>query len=103
MDMQYMPRNTYKVIFKGFETHFCTQFQHHLRSQGRTNLWPTLSIFGFLFGPKLLINAKTLMSGYYNKCWNIGPKGLQIGFPNSMVSFFQPWGQYNAIKFSLDS
>ncbi len=25
---------------------------------------PTLSIFGLLFGPKLLVNAKTLMSGY---------------------------------------
>jgi hypothetical protein len=20
-----------------------------------------------------------------NKCWNIGPQGLQIGFPNSMM------------------
>jgi hypothetical protein len=28
------------------------------------NLGPTLSIFGLLFGPKLLINARTLMSGY---------------------------------------
>jgi hypothetical protein len=27
-------------------------------------------------------------------------QGLEIGFPNSMVSFFQPWGQYKAIKFS---
>jgi hypothetical protein len=24
------------------------------------------------------------------------PQGLQIGFPNSMVSFFQPWGQNKA-------
>jgi hypothetical protein len=29
------------------------------------------------------------------------PKGLQIGLPNLMVSFFQPWGQYKAIKFSI--
>jgi len=26
------------------------------------------------------------------------PQGLQIGLPNSMVSFFQPWGQYKAHK-----
>jgi hypothetical protein len=26
-------------------------------------------------------------------------QGLQIGFSNSMVSFFQPWDQYKAIKF----
>jgi hypothetical protein len=26
---------------------------------------------------------------------------LQIGLPNLMVSFFQPWGQYNAIKFNI--
>jgi hypothetical protein len=26
------------------------------------------------------------------------PQGCQIGFPNSMVFFFQPWGQYKAIK-----
>jgi hypothetical protein len=23
------------------------------------------------------------------------PQGLQIGLPNLMVSYFQPWGQYN--------
>jgi len=28
------------------------------------NLGPTLSIFGLLFGPKLLINARTLTSRY---------------------------------------
>jgi len=26
------------------------------------------------------------------------PQGLQIGLPNLMVSFFQPWGQFKAIK-----
>jgi len=26
------------------------------------------------------------------------PQGFQIGLPNSMLSFFQPWGQYKAIK-----
>jgi hypothetical protein len=26
------------------------------------------------------------------------PQGLQIGFPNSMVSLFPPLGQYKAIK-----
>jgi len=26
---------------------------------------------------------------------------LQIDLPNLMVSFFQPWGQYKAIKFSI--
>ncbi len=30
------------------------------RSQGPNNLGPTLNIFGLLFGPKLLINARTL-------------------------------------------
>jgi len=29
------------------------------------------------------------------------PQGLQIGLPNLMVSIFQPWGQYKAIKFSI--
>jgi hypothetical protein len=28
-------------------------------------------------------------------------QGLQIGFPNSMISFFQAWGQYKAIKFGF--
>jgi hypothetical protein len=28
---------------------------------------------------------------------------LQIDLPNLMVSFFQPWGQYKAIKFSITS
>jgi hypothetical protein len=29
-------------------------------------------------------------------------QGLQIGFPNWMVSsFLKPWGQYKAIKFSI--
>jgi hypothetical protein len=37
----------------------------------------------------ILINAGTLASG------------LQIGLPNLMVSFFQPWGQYKAIMFSI--
>jgi hypothetical protein len=46
-----------------------------------------LSIFGLQIGPKLLINARTLMSGYYYMLehW---PQGLQIGLPNLMVSFF---------------
>jgi hypothetical protein len=35
----------------------------------------------------ILINARTL-----------APKGLQIGFPNSMVSFFQPWGPIQGHK-----
>jgi hypothetical protein len=26
------------------------------------------------------------------------PQGLQIGFPNSRISFFQPWGQYKVIS-----
>jgi hypothetical protein len=29
---------------------------------------------------------------HINKCCNIGPQGLQIGLPNLMVSFLQPWG-----------
>ncbi len=28
-------------------------------------------------------------------------QGLQIGLPNLMISFFQPWGQYKTIKFSI--
>jgi hypothetical protein len=31
---------------------------------GQKNLGPTLSIFGLQIGPKLLINARTLTSGY---------------------------------------
>jgi hypothetical protein len=33
------------------------------------------------------------------------PQGLQIGFPNLMVSFFSlgSWGQYNAIKLAVIS
>jgi len=30
------------------------------------------------------------------------PQGLQIGLPNLMVSFFQPWGQYKAVKTNGD-
>jgi hypothetical protein len=29
------------------------------------------------------------------------PQGLQIGLPNLMVSFFQPWSQYKTIKFRI--
>jgi hypothetical protein len=36
----------------------------YTRSQGQKNLGPTLSIFGLLFGPKLLISVRTLTSGY---------------------------------------
>jgi hypothetical protein len=32
--------------------------------RAQKNLGPTLGILGLLFGPKLLINATTLMSGY---------------------------------------
>jgi len=51
-------------------------------------LGPTLSIFGLSFGLKLLVNARTLTSGYINKMLEHWPQGLQIGFPNSLVSFF---------------
>jgi hypothetical protein len=30
------------------------------------------------------------------------PKELQIGLPNLMVSFFQPWGQNKAVKTNGD-
>ncbi len=33
-------------------------------SQGQRHLGQTLSIFGLQIGPNLLINARTLMSGY---------------------------------------
>jgi hypothetical protein len=33
-------------------------------------LGPSLSIFGLQIGPQVI-----------NKCWNIGPQGLQIGLP----------------------
>jgi hypothetical protein len=36
----------------------------YIKSQGKKNLGPTLSIFGLQIGPKLLINARTLMSRY---------------------------------------
>ncbi len=53
---------------------------------GWKTLGPTLSIFGLLFGPKLLINAGTLISGYslMQEHW---AQGLQICFWNFMVSF----------------
>jgi hypothetical protein len=35
---------------------------------------------------RIIINAGTL---------------AQIGLPNLIVSFFQPWGQYKGIKFSI--
>ncbi len=46
-------------------------------SQGQKNQAPTLSIFELQIGPKLLINARTLMS-QYKKCWNIGPRGCKL-------------------------
>jgi hypothetical protein len=57
---------------------------------------------GLSFGPKLVTNARILLTFriLINKCWNIGPKGLQIGFPNWMVSFllfFSLGGKYKAI------
>jgi hypothetical protein len=36
----------------------------YTRSQDQKDLGPTLSIFGLQIGPKLLINARTLMSDY---------------------------------------
>ncbi len=36
----------------------------YTRSHGLKNLGPTLSIFGLQIGPKLLINARTLLSDY---------------------------------------
>jgi hypothetical protein len=36
----------------------------YTRSQGQKDLGPTLSIFGLQIDPKLLINARTLMSDY---------------------------------------
>jgi hypothetical protein len=36
----------------------------YTRSQAIKNMGPTLSIFGLEIGPKLLINAKALISGY---------------------------------------
>jgi hypothetical protein len=36
----------------------------YTRSQGQKNLGPTLSIFGLQIGPKLLMNARTLLSDY---------------------------------------
>jgi hypothetical protein len=45
--------------------------------------WDQLRAFlACCLAPKLLINAKNIDI----------IKGLQIGFPNSVVSFFQPWG-----------
>jgi len=43
---------------------------------------PTLSSFGLLFGPELLINA----------CENIGLKGCQLASQIHWYPFFQPWG-----------
>jgi hypothetical protein len=61
----------------------------YTRSQGPKKLELTLSIFGLLIGPKLLVNGS-----------NIGPKDCKIGSPNSMVSFFliQPWGPIQGHK-----
>jgi hypothetical protein len=38
----------------------------YTRSQGWKNLGPSLSIFGFFSGPKLLINATTLATRFAN-------------------------------------
>ncbi len=66
--------------------------------QGRKNLGPTLSIFGLLFGAKLLLNVRTLRSGYQQMLehW---PQGLAcIGFRNSTVSFFSALGPIQGHK-----
>jgi len=60
--------------------------------RAKKNKGPSLSIFGLWFGPKLLINARTLMSGHIDKCWNMGPKGCKIGSPNSMLCFSSALG-----------
>jgi hypothetical protein len=72
------------VQFKGRGPTISVLGPLYTRSQG-----PTLSIFGLQIGPKLLINAGTLAPRVLN--WP----------PKLMVSFFQPWGQYEAIKFSI--
>ncbi len=51
---------------------------HYTRSQARNNLGPSLSIFGLLFGPKLLIKCYNIdVRILINKCWNIYPKGCK--------------------------
>ncbi len=59
------------------------------RSQGRKNLGPILSIFGFLFGLKLLINARTLAPIVAN--WLPKLDGI-------LFFFFQPWGPIEGHK-----
>ncbi len=61
-----------------------------LGARAGKNLGPTLSIFVLMFGPKLLISAGTLAPRVAN--W----------FPKlDGILFFQPWGQYKAIKFRI--
>jgi hypothetical protein len=52
------------IIYLGFPFHKRTLNlgRFYTRSQGWKNLGPTLSILGLLFGPKLLINARTLIN-----------------------------------------
>jgi hypothetical protein len=58
------------------------------------------SITDFDFSVLALCKARFTLGVRDQK--NLGPTlsifGLQIGFPNWMVSFIQPWGQYKAIK-----
>ncbi len=59
--------------------------------RAKKNKGPTLCIFGLWFGPKLLINARTLMSGHIDKCWNMGPKGCKLAPQIQCHAFLQPW------------
>jgi hypothetical protein len=57
--------------------------------KGQKNLGPTLSIFGLLFGPKLLINARTLVPRVAN-------------WPPKFDGLFSSLGaKFKVIKFSI--
>jgi hypothetical protein len=60
---QFSFENLYNLLIHRFPFHKRTLNLGGLytRSQGSENLGPTLSILGLLFGPKLLINARTLI------------------------------------------
>ncbi len=66
----------------------------YTRSQGQKKLGLTWSIFGLLFGPKLLVNAGTL--AIPKDCKNWLPK-----FDGILFYLFSLGAQYKAIKFSI--
>jgi len=47
------------------------------------------------------VRAEKLGADFYQFWVVVWPQGLDIDFPNLMVSFFHPGHQYKAMKFSI--